>query len=447
MAPVHWAVHRVVQEQGTVERLSPICPSQTPNPTNLWVRGIIMGKQICAPTSAFACSSPIHSTYYCHCSLPRRTEEKRKKGAPVKLRCERDLLLDALTTASKATSSRGGSLPVLSGVRLELDGNRCTCTGSDLDLTITTTTEVSGSEDGVVVLPARLAVEIARSLPAGAVALHTDDTEAHIEAGRSQFSVRLIPADDFPKLASASGEAMVLPADELAEALRQVVPAASTDDARPVLTGVLMAAEASALRLVATDSYRLSVRDLPERAGLLGAGQRVLVPSRALGELRAVLDSGGEVEVRLGEHDASFTIAGVELTTRLLGGEFPDYRSLIPSGHPNRLEVDRSELYEAVRRVRIMAKDATPVRLVQHPDSLELVAVSQDLGQATEEIDATYEGEELTVAFNPGYLLDGIEVIAGDRVVIESVDALKPALVRPVDDSDFIYLLMPVRVS
>lgn len=365
----------------------------------------------------------------------------------MKLRCERDVLLDALTTASKATSARGSSLPVLSGVRLELDGNRCTCTGSDLDLTITASTEVTGSEDGVVVLPARLAVEIVRSLPPGAVAMQADDNEAHIEAGRSQFSVRLIPADEFPKLTAPEGDAMRLPATELADALRQVVPAASTDDARPVLTGVLMAAEETALRLVATDSYRLAVRDLPDRAGVLGSDQRVLVPSRALGELRAVLDGGGDVEVRLGEHDASFTIGGVQLTTRLLGGEFPDYRGLIPSGHPNRLEVDRTELLEAVRRVRIMAKDATPVRLVQHAESLELVAVSQDLGQASEEIDASYEGDELTVAFNPAYLIDGIDVIAGERVVIESVDALKPALVRPVGDSDFLYLLMPVRVS
>lgn len=365
----------------------------------------------------------------------------------MKFRCERDLLLDALTTAAKAVSTRGSSLPVLSGIRVELAGNRCTFTGSDLDLTITVQIDVAGGEDGVVVIPARLAVEIIRALPSGAVAVEAGDTEAEIDAGRSQFSVRLIPAEEFPKLAPASGEPVQLPSSELADALRQVVQAASTDDARPILTGVLVAAEGEDLRLVATDSYRLAVRDLPGRAGVLAEGQSVLVPSRALHELARMLDDAGEVEVRLGERDASFTVGGTQLTTRLIEGEFPNYKSLIPSGHPNRLTVGRDELLEAVKRVRIMAKDATPVRLVQRADALELMAVSQDLGQAHEEIDAKYEGAELTVAFNPQFLSDGVEVTPGEVVTLESVDALKPALIRPIDNDDFLYLLMPVRVS
>ena len=226
-----------------------------------------------------------------------------------------------------------------------------------------------------------------------------------------------------------------------------MVQAASTDDARPILTGVLIAAEGDGLRLVATDSYRLAVRDLPGRGGLLSESQQVLVPSRALNELARLLDDEGEVQVRLGERDASFEVGGVTLTTRLLEGEFPNYRSLIPSAHPNRLSVSRHELLDAVKRVRIMAKDATPVRLVQQADSLELIAVSQELGQAHEAVDATYDGTELTVAFNPQFLCEGIEVTGGDEITLESVDALKPALVRSAENENFLYLLMPVRVS
>ncbi|HYF45595.1 MAG TPA: DNA polymerase III subunit beta, partial [Acidimicrobiales bacterium] len=229
-------------------------------------------------------------------------------------------------------------------------------------------------------------------------------------------------------------------------ALRQVVLAASSEDSRPILTGVLLAAEEAGLRLVATDSYRLAVRDLPGTT-VLAEGQSVLVPSRALGELARLLADAGEVTLRLGEREASFAVGDVTLTTRLIEGEFPNYRGLIPSSHPNRLTVGREALLDAVRRVRLLARDSTPVRLVMKPDGLELVAVTQDVGQAHEELDAKFEGAELTVAFNPEYLSQGAEVTPGDEVTLETVDALKPALLRSTESPDFLYLLMPVRVS
>jgi DNA polymerase-3 subunit beta len=364
----------------------------------------------------------------------------------MKFRCDRDVLVDALSTAGRAVSTRGGSLPVLSGVRCELRGDTLTLTGSDLDLTISAAITVGGDRDGVVVLPSRLATDIVKSLESGAVSVEADDGEARISAGRSQFAVRLIPADEFPKLTEPSADAVTLSANAFEQALRQVVPAASSDDSRPILTGVLMAAEADGLRLVATDSYRLAVRDLPG-ASVLSEGQTVLVPSRALAELTKALGGVDEITLRLGERDATFELDGVRLTTRLIEGEFPNYRSLIPSSHPNRLTIGRETLIEAVKRMRIMAREATPVRMVQKPDSLELIAVSQDIGTAHEEIDAKYEGAELTVAFNPEYLIDGAEVTPGDEIILESVDALKPCLIRSTEGPEFLYLLMPVRVS
>jgi DNA polymerase-3 subunit beta len=207
-----------------------------------------------------------------------------------------------------------------------------------------------------------------------------------------------------------------------------------------------VAAEEGGLRLVATDSYRLAVRDLPG-ASVLREGQSVLVPSRALSELGRALGSSEQLTLRLGERDASFEVEGTRLTTRLIEGDFPNYRGLIPSSYPNRLTVGREPLLEALRRVKLLAREATPVRLSMKPDGLELVAVTQDVGQAHEELDAKYEGSELTVAFNPEYLLDGIEVAPGDEVSIETVDALKPAVIRSTEGVDFLYLLMPVRVS
>jgi DNA polymerase-3 subunit beta len=363
----------------------------------------------------------------------------------VKFRCERDTLVEALGTASRAVASRGGALPVLSGVRLEVSGDRLHLTGSDLDLTIQVSAAVSGEADGIAVVPARLAVDIVRALEPGAVEVEVGDDEARISSGRSQFALRTLPVEDFPRLVEPAENAVTIDAEHVAEALRQVVRAASSDDARPILTGVLMAAEEDGLRLVATDSYRLAVRDLPGTT-VLAEGQKVLVPSRALGELARVLGDGS-VTLRLGERDATFEVGDVRLTTRLIEGEFPNYRQLIPSNYPNRLTVGREALLDALRRVKLMAREATPVRLVMKPDGLELMAVTQDVGQAHEELDAKYEGNELTVAFNPEFLIDGVEATTGDEIVLETLDALKPATVRATEGSEYLYLLMPVRVS
>ncbi len=363
----------------------------------------------------------------------------------MKLRCERDVLAEALGTTTRAVAARGGALPVLAGVRLELTGDRLVLTGSDLDLTIQVEATVSGRSDGLCVLP-RLAVDIVRALEPGAVEIEAEDDEARITSGRSQFSVRLLPADDFPRLADAPTGEVTLDGAAFAEALRQVVRAASHDDARPILTGVHMAAEGDGLRLVATDSYRLAVRDLAG-ASVLAEGQQVLVPSRALGELARLLPGEGDVRLHLGERDAAFEVGATRVTTRLIEGEFPNYRQLIPTNYPNRLTVGREALLDAVRRVKLLAREATPVRLSMGPEGLELSAVTQDVGHAEESVDATYDGTEMVIAFNPDYLADGIEAVGGDEVAIETVDNLKPALVRSVGSSDYLYLLMPVRVS
>jgi DNA polymerase-3 subunit beta len=355
------------------------------------------------------------------------------------------VLVDALATAQRATSTRA-TLPVLSGLRLSLAGDQLRLTGSDLDLTITTEVQVSGGSDGVAVLPAKFVVDIVRSLEGGAIDVETDGEQASISGGRSNFRLHTIPADEFPNLVDPDGEQVVLGASDLSEGLKQVVRAASTDESRPILTGVLLAAEGGGLRMVSTDSYRLAVRDLPGTTAL-AEDQTVLVPSRALNELARALDDDTEVTLVLGERDASFRVGQLHLTTRLIEGEFPNYRGLIPTAQPNRLHVDRQALLDAVRRVRLMARENSPVRLTMSSGLLELRAVTLDVGEASEQLDASYDGDELTVAFNPEYLVDGLEVTPGEQVSLETVDSLKPALIRPIGSEDFLYLLMPVRVS
>ncbi len=384
----------------------------------------------------------VHRPYYIYylCMSPHC-----EKGNPVKFRCERETLAEALSTAGRAATGRTGALPVLSGLRLELVGDQLSVTGTDLDLTIQLTLAVGGEGDGGVVLPARLAADIVRSMGAGKVEVVADGDDVSISGGRSQFSVRPLAFDDYPKLAVPTTSSVTLPAAAVGEALRQVVRAASTDEARPILTGVLLTAENGGLRMVATDSYRLAVRDLADHQ-VLGAEQKVLVPGRALSELQRLVGSGEDLTMRLGDRDATFEVGGTRLSTRLIEGEFPNYRQLIPASHPNTLTVEREPLLEAIRRVKILAKDATPVRLQMGGDTLRLTAITQDVGNASEELDAVYEGAELTVAFNPDYFAAGVEACSSDSITLSTLDSLKPAVVRGVGHDDYLYLLMPVRV-
>lgn len=367
----------------------------------------------------------------------------------MKLRCERDVLVEALSTAGRAVSSKGAGTMAMAGVQLRLDGDALRLAGADRDLTIQTDVTVAGAGDGAAVIPSRLAVDIVRSLEPGAVTVEAADEDVvKISAGRSMFSVRSLPVEDFPKLPAPAADPVTVDASVLAAALRQVVRAASTDNDRPVLTGVLMTASEGGLRLVATDSYRLAVRDLPG-SSILAAGQKVLLPSRALAEVQRLLASGPEeVALRLGDHEANFDVGATRLTTRLLEGDYPNYQGLIPKGYPNRLIAGREALLDAVRRVRLMTRDSTtPVRLALRPDGVELTVITPDLGQATEDVDAKYEGSEFTIAFNPMYLSEGVEAVEGDEIALETQDPGKPATIRSTEQPDYLYLLMPVKVS
>ena len=223
------------------------------------------------------------------------------------------------------------------------------------------------------------------------------------------------------------------------------------------------------MRLVATDSYRLALRDI-DGSEALREGTGILVPARALMELQrlSALSGGGKdtgtttesgaeqkpgdseptVGLSIGDHEVTFTTGEVKVSTRLLEGTYPDYRQLIPPEYPNRLHVGKDSLLDALRRVRLLVRDnTTPVRLSMRQGGVDLSVVSQEVGDASETVDADFVGEELTIAFNPTYLIDGVEAVAGDEVLLETVDATKPATVRSGDHTNFRYLLMPVRVS
>ena len=353
--------------------------------------------------------------------------------------------MEALTAAGRASSSKA-QLRVLSGLRFDLIGDRLRVTGSDLELTITIDLQVAGAGDGVSVLPAKLVTDIVRNLEPGAVVVDTSSERSRISGGRSEFTLNSIPHDEFPTPPELEGERVTVAGEQFADGLRQVVGAASTDESRRVLTGVLLAAESGGLRMVSTDSYRLAFREFPGTT-VLRDGQRVNVPSRALQELARSLEPDDEVEVVLAENQVSFRVGGFHLSSWLIKEEFPDYEKLIPGDMPNELRVDRQVFQDAIRRVRLMARNNSPIRLTMTENGLCLTAQNPEDGEATEEVDAAYDGESLTVAFNPEYLMDGLEVAGSDEVVLQTRDPQKPAVLRSTDSQDFLYLLMPVRVS
>lgn len=382
----------------------------------------------------------------------------------MKFRCERDSLVETLTMAGRAASTRGTTTMALGGVHVSVVGNALTATGTDRDLTISVTSEVIGIDNGAVVAPARLLVDVVRSLEPGAVTIESTDDVVEIAAARSHFSLRTFPLEEFPVLEEPPAPSTSLPARALLDAVRQVARAASTDDARPLLTGVLVASEGEGIRLVATDSYRLALCDLPASGPVLDAAH-ILVPARALAELQRVpgiaqLAEGGDasaaegsqapagIGVSFGDHDVTFTAGRVRISTRLLDGTYPEYGQLIPPSYPNRLHVGKDSLLDALRRVRLLVRDnTTPVRLSMRQGGVDLTVVSQEIGDASETVDADFDGTDLTVAFNPAYLIDGVEAVPGDEVLVLTTDASKPATVQAADDTEFQYLLMPVRVA
>jgi DNA polymerase-3 subunit beta len=366
----------------------------------------------------------------------------------MKFKSERDLLVDALSAASRVVATR--SPGATSGILLALSGNQLTVTGTDLDLTIRTTVDVIGYEDGAAVVPARLIVDAVRSLAAGAVTISAKDETVEISLDRAKFSLRTFAVVDYPKLPPVPSPTTSLKALDLVHGLAQVVKASSNDEARPLLTGVLFTSNEGELRLVATDSYRLAVRDLPGVKTIVDV-KDLLVPAKALVELQraaAALDVEASIGVSLTDAEVCFIAGTTSIASRLIDGNYPDYRQLIPTQYPNQLRVAKDTLLTSLKRAKLLASDATSsVRLSMKEKGVDITTQSHDKGEVIDNVDGDYTGEDLTIAFNPNFLIEGIEAAPGDEVVLETSDSTRPAMVHGVDDTDYRYLLMPVRVQ
>ena len=361
----------------------------------------------------------------------------------MKFKCDRDALSEALQTVQRAVSSRPG-IPALAGVFMNATGGELILATTDLEVSARLRVDVQIQQEGVALVPARLLADMVKSFEAAPVEFEEQGGQARILCSNYEGTLRCLPAEDFPALQDPSGIRVTVKAGELAEGITQVARAASRDEARPILTGVLLEISREGLTLVATDSYRLAMRELTATAE--GEG-KAIVPERALSEVgrAATGDDRGEAELFVDQSQVAFRTGSLTLTSRLIEGEFPNYRQLLPEQYENRLTAPRTKLIDALRRVGLLARESSPVRLEFNALGVRLSSSSPDLGGAVEVVEAQYEGQDLVVAFNPGYLVDGLSAAAGERVQLEVRDGLKPAVVKGEGEA-FVYLAMPVRL-
>lgn len=376
----------------------------------------------------------------------------------MKIRVERDVFADAATWVVKSLPARP-PVPVLGGVMLEAtDDGLGTISGFDYETSARAELDATVITAGRVLVSGRLLADIMRALPNKPVDVVADGSRVNIACGASKFSLPTMPVDDYPELPELPALAGTVPAAVLATAVQSVATAAGKDDTLAMLTGVRMEVAGSRLTLAATDRFRLAVRELDWSPAAGVGDSAVLIPARALMEAAKQLGNAGTVSVFM---DAAagmigFSGGGRQATTRLLDAEFPRFRQLIPTNHTATSVVDVADLVAAVKRVSLVAGRVAQIRMAFGRDGLTLSAGGDEVGSADETMPATLVGDGLTIAFNPGYLLDSLAAMDAEHCRFTFVNPNKPTLLRPErapregDDGEageFLHLLMPVRLT
>lgn len=380
----------------------------------------------------------------------------------MKFRVERDVLAEAVAWAARTLPLRP-SAPVLAGLLIETaeSGDGLVISTFDYETSARATLPATVQDEGKALVSGRLLADICKSLPAKPVEVSTDGAKVTLVCGSSRFSLQTMPVEDYPTLPSMPEPAGTVDADTFAAAVSQAVTAAGRDDMLPVLTGVRLEIEGDTIALLATDRFRLSLRELTWSPSVTDLTAAALVPARVLEAIARSMASGSEVTLALsGGGDGLIGFEGPSAaggtrrtTTRLLDGEFPKVRSLFPTEHGTVVRLERAELVDAVKRVSLVAERNTAVQLRFDDGSVTLDAGSGDDALATEQVEAQVKGESLTTGFNPQYLLDGLGAIEEGVVELSFTQPSKPAVITGVAgdldgeaDTDFRYLLMPRRL-
>jgi DNA polymerase-3 subunit beta len=367
-------------------------------------------------------------------------------GAGLKIVCAREELAQKLSVVGRGVSTRT-AVQILSGILLRATGGRVELAATDMELSIRTSLEGQAEGDGAVVVPGRLLVDLSRLLPASEVTIEHREEEniLHVQCGPAEYRLNTYGAEDFPRLPDTDTAAThTVSADTVLETLGSVSRAASRDEARPVLTGILVRFGEGKLVMAATDSYRLSYRETPVQGAV--PELEAIVPARALEELRRLVSGGGTLELGVQENQVVFGTGGTWLTTRRIEGQFPKFDELRPKEFKYEVFLPREELLEVVRRTSVMAHRNSPLRLRFAEGEVTVWTQTQDVGEARETLPARFEGEPLEIGFNAEFLRDGIESAMGDELRLRLIDPLRPGLIQGPGD-DFWYLIMPIRLA
>ncbi|WP_086664878.1 DNA polymerase III subunit beta [Lentzea kentuckyensis] len=372
----------------------------------------------------------------------------------MKIRVERDGLADAVAWVARSLPSRP-PVPVLGGVLLDAESDdSLTVSGFDYEVSAQVGVPATIADGGRALVSGRLLADITKALPNHPVEIAVDGARMMISCGSARFSLPTMPVEDYPALPSMPQLIGELPGEVFGEAVGQVAVAAGKDDTLPMLTGVRVEIGEGKLTLVATDRFRLAMREFPWEPDEALGEVAVLVPARTLGDAAKTLgSSGGKVEMSLAANDGLLGLSGSgkRTTTRLLDADFPKYRQLLPSEHSAAAIIDIDALQQAIKRVSLVAERGTQVRLEFVDGGLRLSAGGDDEGSAEEELPVEYTGDAVTIAFNPGYLLDGLGAVRTQKVHLSFTTPSRPALLKPVDEDGnvapgYLYLLMPVRL-
>ena len=366
-------------------------------------------------------------------------------GTGLRITVAKDELVGALGVVARAVSTRT-SVQILSGILLEAQGSELRLAATDMELSLRATVAAEIDGDGAIVLPGKTLADIARLLPADEVAIEHKPAESvvHVTSGSASYTLHTYNPEDFPRLQELEAvKTFSVERESLLETIQRVARAASRDESRPVLTGILVSFSGGKLVMAATDSYRLAVKET-ELSGAVPELEAI-VPSRALQELARIAASGETVEVGVHENQVIFTADSVWLTTRRIDGQFPNYRQLLPEQFEHELTLPRGELLEVVRRAAVMIQRATPLQLRFADGELTVIARTHDVGESQETMPAGFTGETLEIGFNADFLRDGLESMDGEDVRLKLISPLRPAVLQGESD-DFTYLVMPIRL-
>jgi DNA polymerase-3 subunit beta len=369
----------------------------------------------------------------------------------MKLAISKEQMIQGLQAVQNIVSTRT-TLPVLSNVLLRAEGKRLDFTATDLDVTISSSVEANVDKPGAVTLPAKKLFGIVKELPTPQIELEVDEKNTcRITAGASYYKINGLAAEEFPPLPKfAENRKINLPQDKLKSLLRKTSFAISTDESRFVLNGIFMSLKDHKVTLVATDGRRLALAE--EEVDIPSSSQgECIVPSKAINELNRLLGTKNDVEIKFTDNQAAFNLAGengysTQIISKLIDGNYPNYRQVIPGEAKERITIVREELLQALRRAEIMTSEkSNSVKLSFGKNKLEITANTPEVGEARESIAINYKGTEMAIAFNPTYMMDPLRNLDNDEIYVELIDELSPGVMKI--NGPFLYVLMPMRMS